>query len=102
MTVKFDFNIPMENLIDRNAGTIVHIEADVMNPGLPSELVQIRNVSGPGMAILWNMQGSSEMYVTVCRIASEHASDELKRIDDQVMAIYKQDHIVTIAEEVLL
>lgn len=88
MKVTFDFNIPLENMRDKNVGAMLNIEAEVFNPGLPSAFATINKVSGGGMEILWNLTGSPELMATVCGIAIDHANDQLNRLDAEITSIY--------------
>lgn len=105
MRVEFEMSIPMGNMQDKSPTAMVSIVAEVVNPCLPNEIVFIKTVTGNGMAILWNMHGSSDLYVQAQTLASHHASEELNRIDKLIntpgVSVNTGDHVVNIAEEVL-
>lgn len=108
MLVKFDFNVPQENMQDRSVTAMLTIEAEVINAGLANEIVFIRNVTGNGTVVLWNLVGSSGMHVQVQDLASHHAYLVLREMSQRVEAGLKakqsrngHQNVVHVAEEVL-
>lgn len=118
MRVKFLFNVPAENMVDASTDAYLHIEAEVLNPGLKSEIAFIKEVKADQKALI-GFQGSPDLFATVCKVACEHANMELEEIDQAIKAEYQSGRgnarligelsigntgrvdVVTVAEEVL-
>lgn len=118
MRVKFLFNIPAENMIDSSTDAYLHIEAEVLNPGLKSEVAFVKEVKADQKALI-GFIGSADLFATVCKVACEHANMELENIDQAIKKEYQSGKgnarligeltigssgrvdVVTISEEVL-
>lgn len=101
MQVTFEMNVPKENMQDKSLTAMLRIVAEVVHVGQPNELVFFRSVGGNGTVVLWNLVGSSELYVSATLLASHHANEKLKGQLSKPPFLSGVKHVVQIAEEAL-